>query len=139
MRFIVPGGERVNMPTGIYKQSRYHRVRQRAHRILPGDEGRKIPELKKIFKADLTTIYNRFNAWESESPAGLHDRKGKGRKSGLTPETEGKIMERVKECPRKISRIWFFGILRGSKIRKARRAVIIIEKKIVRCFGTPKV
>jgi len=39
----------------------------------------------------------------------------------------------------KRKKIRFFGILRGSKIRKARRAGIITEKKIVRCFGTPKV
>ncbi len=34
MRFIVLSEERVNMLTSIYKQSRYHRVRQRAHCIL---------------------------------------------------------------------------------------------------------
>ncbi len=105
MRFIVLSEERVNMLTRFYKQSKYHRVRQRAHCILLSNEGRKIPELKKIFKADLTTIYNWFNAWESESLVGLYDKKGKGRKSKLTLEMKGKIMERIKECPRKISRI----------------------------------
>jgi len=117
MRFIVPGGERVNMPTGIYKQSRYHRVRQQAHCILLSNEGRPISDLQTVFRADRITIYNRFNAWESERPVGLYDKKEKGRKPVLTPEIKEKII---------------------GQIRKARRAVIITEKKIVRCFGTPK-
>jgi transposase len=105
MRFIVLSEERVSMLTRIYKQSKYHRVRQRAHCILLSNDGQKIPELKKIFKADLTTIYNRFNAWESESLVGLYDRKGKGRKSVLTPEIKDKIREMIKEYPKKISHI----------------------------------
>ncbi|MDD1422837.1 transposase [Dolichospermum sp. ST_sed1] len=61
--------------------------------------------MKKIFRADLTTIYNRFNAWESESPVGLYDRKGKGRKSVSAPEIKAEIRELIKEYPKKISRI----------------------------------
>jgi transposase len=103
MRFIVLSEERVNMLTRIYKQSKYHRVRQRAHCILLSNERHTISELKKTFRADLTTIYNRFNAWESESLVGLYDRKGKGRKSVLTDEIKEKIREMIKEYPKKIS------------------------------------
>jgi transposase len=93
------------MLTRIYKYSKYRRVRQRAHCILLSNEGHTVSELKKIFRADTTTIYNRFNAWESESPVGLYDRKGKGRKSVLTFEIKEKIRELIKEYPKNISRI----------------------------------
>jgi len=64
MRFIRLSHERVNMLTGIYKYSKYHRVCQRAHCILLSNDGYTIPMLKKISGADLTTIYSRLNAWE---------------------------------------------------------------------------
>lgn len=105
MRFISLSKERVSMLKRIYKNSKYHRVRQRAHCILLSNDGHTISELKNIFGADLTTIYNWFTAWESESLVGLYDRKGKGRKPKLTPEMKGKIKEWVKEYPKNISRI----------------------------------
>ena len=67
MRFISLSKERVSMLKRIYKNSKYHRVRQRAHCILLSNEGHTVSELKNIFGADLTTIYNRFGAWESRS------------------------------------------------------------------------
>jgi transposase len=103
MRFISLSEERVNMLTRIYKYSKYHRVRQRAHCILLSNEGRPISDLQKIFKADRITIYNLFNAWESESLIGLYDRKGKGRKPKLTPEMKEKIIVQIKEYPQNIS------------------------------------
>ncbi len=63
MRFISLSEETVSMLTGIHKYSRYHRVRQRAHCILLSNEGRKIPELKKMFKADLITICTFSMRW----------------------------------------------------------------------------
>ena len=39
MRFISLSEERVNILTRIYKYSKYHRVRQRAHCILLSNEG----------------------------------------------------------------------------------------------------
>jgi hypothetical protein len=86
MRFISLSEETVSMPTGIYKYSRYHRVRQRAHCILPSNEGHPISDLQTVFRADRTTVCNLSNAWESERPAGLYDKKGKGRKPEPTPE-----------------------------------------------------
>ncbi len=81
----------------IYKHSKYHRVRQRAHCILLSNDGYTISDLKKIFNADLTTIYNWFNEWESKSLVGLYDRKGKGRKPKLSPEMKEKIREWAKK------------------------------------------
>ncbi len=48
MRFISLSEERVNILTRIYKYSKYHRVRQRAHCILLSNEGRAISDLQKI-------------------------------------------------------------------------------------------
>ena len=105
MRFISLSEERVSMLTRIYKYSKYHRVRQRAHCILLSNEGRQISDMEKIFGIDRTTIYNLFNAWESEGLVGLYDKKGKGRKPKLTPGMKEKITERIKENPKNISRI----------------------------------
>ena len=105
MRFISLSEERVNMLTGIYKYSRYHRVRQRAHCILLSNDGRTISGLTEIFGADRTKVYNISDAWESESLTGLYDKKGKGRKPKLTPEMKENITERIKEHPKNISRI----------------------------------
>ena len=103
MRFISLSKERVSMLQRIYKNSKYHRVRQRSHCILLSNAGHTISELKNIFGADLTTIYNWFRAWESESLVGLYDRKGKGRKPKLTSEMKEKITEWITEYPRNIS------------------------------------
>jgi len=99
MRFIRLSKERSDMLARIYKHSKYHRVRQRAHCILLSNDGYTISDLKEIFNADLTTIYNWFNAWESESLVGLYDRKGKGRKPKLSEEMKEKIREWAKEYP----------------------------------------
>jgi len=63
MRFISLSEETVSMLTRIYKYSRYHRVRQRAHCILLSNEGCPISDLQTVFGADRTTIYNLSNAW----------------------------------------------------------------------------
>ena len=106
MRFIRLDEIRVRMLTRIYKRSEYHRVRQRAHCILLSHAGRTIAELTEIFGTDRTTIYNWFNSWESESLIGLYDKKGKGRKSKLTPEIRDKITELIKgEYPENLSEI----------------------------------
>ncbi|NJL59639.1 MAG: helix-turn-helix domain containing protein [Desulfobacteraceae bacterium] len=105
MRFITLDDIRVSMLARIYKRSKHHRVRQRAHCILLSHAGRTIAELTEIFGTDRTTIYNWFNAWKSESLVGLYDRKGKGRKSKLSPEIRDKIMELIQEYPEDLSEI----------------------------------
>jgi len=111
MRFIVLSEERAGMLTRIYKKSRYHRVRQRAHCILLSGDGYTTSRLKKIFRTDLTTIYNRFDAWESESLVGLYDKKGKGGKPELTAGMKEKVMELIKEYPENIGSLVFCGVV----------------------------
>lgn len=136
MRFIVLSEERVSMLTRIYKYSKFHQVRERAQCILLSNEGHTISELHAIFKVDLTTIYNRFNSWESESLIGLYDKKGKGRKPKLTPEIKEKITEWIKEYPKNISYICAlieenFGISVSVRtVRRFLRASDFIWKRI---------
>jgi transposase len=55
-----------NLLERIYRQSRHHQVRQRAHFLILADQGAKVKELMKIFKISHKTIYNWINRWESE-------------------------------------------------------------------------
>jgi hypothetical protein len=42
----------------IYRQSRHHQVRQRAHCLILVSQGIKIEELSKIFQVSYKTLYN---------------------------------------------------------------------------------
>ncbi len=75
--------ETIKMLTRIYKQSKYHQVRQRAQCIKLSFEGYNIQELTQIFKVTRLTIYNWFNDWEFFGLVGLYDQKGRGRKSRI--------------------------------------------------------
>ena len=65
MRFIGNvSQETISMLQRIYKQSKHHRVRQRAHCLLLSLQGLTTTELVKIFQVDRITIYHWFDAWE---------------------------------------------------------------------------
>src|SRR5688500_20216587 len=73
MRFIQDlSSETLPLLQKIYKKSKYHRVRQRAHCLLLSSQGYTIKELSHIFNVDRITIYNWFNSWESRRLAGLY-------------------------------------------------------------------
>ena len=63
----------------LYRQSRHHRVRQRAHCLLLRSQGLNPVELSQIFPVSEKTLYNWFNAWNSFGLVGLYDRRGRGR------------------------------------------------------------
>lgn len=72
MRFIENvSQETVSMLQRIYKQSKHHRVRQRAHGILLSFQRHTTTELVEIFQVDRITIYHWLDAWESRRLAGL--------------------------------------------------------------------
>ncbi len=50
----------------IYRQSRYHQVRQKAHCLILASQGVKVEKLMMIFPVSYKTIYNWFERWESE-------------------------------------------------------------------------
>ena len=75
MRFIENvSQETISMLQRIYKHSKHHRVRQRAHYILLSFQRHTTTELMDIFQVDRITIYHWFDAWESRHLAGLYDK-----------------------------------------------------------------
>ena len=90
MRFIENiSQETISMLQRIYKQSKHHRVRQRAHCLLLSLQRYTTTELLKIFQVDRITIYHWFDAWEGRRLAGLYDQAKPGRPSKCTPEQKG--------------------------------------------------
>ena len=57
----------------IYKDSRKHHVRQRAHCILLSYQGTEVAELSEIFSKTERTIYTWLDQWEARHFAGLYD------------------------------------------------------------------
>ena len=89
----------------IYRQSRHHQVRQRAHCLILANQRVKVEELMKIFQVSYKTIYNWFNRWELDSMIGLYNKPGRGCKSKFNPEQEEKIKELVKQEPRQLNQV----------------------------------
>lgn len=96
------GSETQHLLARIYRQSRHHRVRQRAHCLLLHSQGMKPIELRAIFPVSEKTLYNWFNAWNDTGLVGLYDRPGRGRKSKLNDEQKVQVKEWVKASPRNL-------------------------------------
>jgi transposase len=89
----------------IYRQSRHHAVRQRAHCILLRSQGKCVGELMENFSVSRKTLYNWFNAWNTYSVAGLYDRPGRGRKPSFTPEQQEQIGRWSQEHPQQLKQV----------------------------------
>ena len=89
----------------IYKESKHHRVRQRAHCLLLSYQGINTTVLMSIFSVDRITIYNWFDAWESHHLAGLYDKKRCGRPTKLTDEEQNKAQYYLKQHPRDVRKV----------------------------------
>jgi transposase len=89
----------------IYRQSRHHAVRQRAHCILLRSQGKRVDDLVEIFSVSRKTIYNWFESWETRSMAGLYDHPGRGRKPTFTPEQQEQISQWSQEHPQKLKQV----------------------------------
>ena len=89
----------------IYRQSRHHQVRQRAHCLILANQGVKVEELMEIFKVSYKTIYNWFNRWESEGIRGLYNKPGRGCKPIFNAEQKAKIIEWTLEEPRQLKQV----------------------------------
>jgi transposase len=88
----------------IYRQSRYHQVRQRAHFLMLGCQGIELEKLMTIFNVSYKTIYNWINRWESKGMIGLYNKPGRGRKRIFKPEQEAEIREWAKQEPRQLKK-----------------------------------
>jgi transposase len=106
MRFIENiNQETVSMLQRIYKQSKHHRVRQRAHCILLSFQRHTTTELLNIFHVDRITIYHWFDSWESRRLAGLYDQAKPGRPPKCTPEQKEQIRQWAKAFPKNLNKI----------------------------------
>ena len=106
MRFIENvSQETLSMLQRIYKQSKHHRVRQRAHCILLSFQRHKTTELVNIFQVDRITIYHWFDAWKSRHLAGLYDHAKPGRPPKCTSEQKAHIRQWAKEFPKNLNKI----------------------------------
>src|SRR4028119_496203 len=89
----------------IYRQSRHHQVRQRAHCLILASQGIKVEELLKIFPVSYKTIYNWFNRWELEGIVGLYNKPGQGCKSTFNSAQKQKIIEWTLQEPRQLKQV----------------------------------
>jgi transposase len=89
----------------IYRQSRHHQVRQRAHFLILACQGVKVEELMKIFSVSYRTIYNWMNRWESGGMVGLYNQPGRGRKPTFNYEQQSRIKEWTKEEPKQLKKV----------------------------------
>lgn len=89
----------------IYRQSRHHQVRQRAHCLILASQGVKIEELMNIFQVSYKTIYNWFSRWESEGIVGLYNKPGRGSKQTFNSEQKARIREWVRQQPKQLKQV----------------------------------
>ena len=88
-----------------YKESKHHRVRQRAHCILLSFEGRTTTDLMDIFDVDRLTISHWFDAWEAYHFIGLYDHKRCGRPPKLTREEQTQAQQYIKQYPKDMKKV----------------------------------
>src|SRR5215475_2521232 len=106
MRFVEDvSQETISMLQRIYKQSKHHRVRQRAQCLLLSYHGSTTTQLMKIFQVDRITIYHWFNAWETRHLPGLYDKAKQGRPQKCTPEQKASIRQWAKAFPKNLNQV----------------------------------
>lgn len=106
MRFIVPLDPLTKQLLGrLYKQSKKHLVRQRAHGILLSAQGIPVLELAKLLGKTPRTIYSWLDRWEERRFAGLYDAPGRGRKKSLDASQQEQVRHWIKEHPKNIGKV----------------------------------
>ena len=106
MRFIGHvSQETLSILQRIYKHSKHHCVRQRAHCILLSFHHHTTTKLMDIFQVDRITIYHWFDAWESRHLAGLYDKAKQGRPPKCTPEQKVQIRQWAQAFPKNLNKI----------------------------------
>jgi transposase len=106
MRLVNPlCRQQVSLLKRIYKSSKKHHVRQRAHCILLSSKGTKASDLALIFHKTLKTIYTWLNLWEAHRFVSLYHRKGRGRKSKLNATQKQQVKQWSKECPKNLKKV----------------------------------
>src|SRR5262245_55110666 len=109
MRFVKDiSQETISMLQRIYKQSKHHRVRQRAHCLLLTYHGSTTTPLMKIFQVDRITIYHWFNAWETRHLPGLYDKAKQGRRQKWPPEQKASMRQWAQAFPKNLHQVGAF-------------------------------
>ena len=114
----------------LYRQSKNHQVRIRAHCILLINLKYQLEELIKIFGVSRKTIYNWRNNWSKEKLVGLYNRKGRGRKKIFNKQQEQQIKQWVKQSPRNLKKV-INKIKEEWGIETSKDTV----KRILKCLG----
>ncbi len=113
MRFIQDlSPETICLLERIYRQSRHHQVRQRAHCIVLSFQGFTLAQLMSIFGVSRKTLHNWLRAWETEKFVGLYDQPGRGRKPTFTVKQKEQIQDWVKQDPKNLKQVL-------AKVKKA--------------------
>jgi len=89
----------------LYRQSRHHYVRQRAHCLILHRQGMDIEQLILIFSVSQKTIYNWLNNWDERGLLGLYNRRGQGRKGTFSESQKAQLKAWSKRYPRQIKRL----------------------------------
>lgn len=89
----------------IYRQSRHHMVRTRAHCLILASQGSKTEELIQIFQVSHKTLYNWFNRWETEGILGLYNKPGRGCKPTFNSHQKDRIREWAQQQPRQLKQV----------------------------------
>jgi len=89
----------------IYRESRHHQVRQRAHFLILVSQNVKNENLMKIFKVSYKTMYNWLNRWEYEGMLGLYNKPGRGRKKTFNSAQSAQIRDWVKLQPKQLKQV----------------------------------
>jgi transposase len=122
----------------LYKESRYHRVRQRAHCILLSFQGLDTAALRAIFSVDRITLYNWFDAWEAHHFAGLYDKKRSGRPPTLTEEEQHKAQHYLEQHPRDVKKVVYLIEQETSKRVSTKTLKRLVKKTAMSGSGSKK-
>lgn len=125
----------------LYRQSRHHQVRQRAHCILLSSQNYSIAQLRDIFGVSRKTLSNWFNNWEAQGVVGLYNRPGRGRKATFSQEQIEQIRVWTQQSPRqlkqvvqKVQQAWDITIS-TKKIKRVLKAVSMSWHRFRRVVG----
>jgi len=114
-----------------YKESKHHRVRQRAHCILLSFYGKTTDDLVHSFNVTRLTIYHWFDAWETRHFAGLYDHAGRGRHPKLTREEQEKVQQYIAEYPQDMKKVVHLLEQETSKLVSTRTITRLLKKIVI--------
>lgn len=105
MRFIHLSPDESAQLEKVYATSANQVARRRSQCLLLSAQGHTIQQLTGIFSVCRITIYHWFDHWQTQGPAGLKHRPGKGRKRKLAPLEPSVVEELVRDNPQNLNAV----------------------------------